>query len=58
MPPAHFGPWRRLCWRFRRFVRRLLFRTIHDVAHDMALMPDREAAGREASRGGVPRPRP
>src|SRR3954449_6136688 len=32
-------------WWFRRFVRRLLFRTLHDVA----LMLDRERAGREAS---------
>lgn len=32
-------------WWFRRFVRSLLFRTIHDVA----LMIDRERAGREAS---------
>jgi putative transposase len=32
-------------WWFRRFVRLLLFRTIHDVV----LMIDRERAGREAS---------
>jgi putative transposase len=32
-------------WWFRRFVRLLLFRTIHDVA----LMLDREQAGRESS---------
>ena len=32
-------------WWFRRFVRRLLFNTIHDFA----LMVDRERAGREAS---------
>ncbi len=32
-------------WWFRRFVRLLLFRTIHDIA----LMIDRERAGREAS---------
>ena len=31
--------------RFRRFARRLLFNTIHDIA----LMVDRERAGREAS---------
>ena len=50
MLPVHFGPWQTLCWWFRCFVRRLLFRTIHDVA----LMLDREAAGREASpTGGV-----
>jgi putative transposase len=43
---AHqFGRWQTVCWWFRRFVRRLLFQTIHDVA----LMLDRERAGREAS---------
>jgi putative transposase len=48
MLPVRFGPWQTVhCW-FRRFVRRLLFRTIHDVA----LMLDREAAGREASPTG------
>ena len=40
MLPVHFGPWRTVYRRFRRFVRRLLFRTIHDVA----LMLDREAS--------------
>ena len=35
-------------WWFRRFVRLLLFRTIHDLA----LMLDRERAGREASPSG------
>lgn len=50
MLPVHFGPWQTVYWWFRRFVRRLLFRSIHDVA----LMLDREAAGREASpMGGV-----
>ena len=50
MLPVHFGPRQTVYWWFRRFVRRLLVRTIHDVA----LMLDREAAGREASpRGGV-----
>ena len=48
MLPIHFGPWQTVYWWFRRFVRRLLFRTIHDVA----LMLDREAAGREASPSG------
>jgi len=45
MLPIHFGPWQTIYWWFRRFVRLLLFRTIHDVA----LMLDREQAGREAS---------
>ena len=50
MLPVHFGPRQTVYWWFRRFVRRLLVRTIHDVA----LMLDREAAGREASpTGGV-----
>ena len=50
MPPVHFGPRQTVYWWFRRFVRRLPFRTVHDVA----LMLDREAAGREASpTGGV-----
>ena len=45
MLPIHFPPWQTVYWWFRRFVRLLLFRTIHDVA----LMMDRERAGREAS---------
>ena len=50
MLPSEFGPWQTVYWWFRRFVRRLLFRTIHDVA----LMLDRDNAGREASpTGGV-----
>ena len=55
MLPSEFGPWETVYWWFRRFVRRLLFRTIHDVA----LMIDREQAdceqaGREAGpTGGV-----
>jgi putative transposase len=48
MLPREFGPWQTVYWWFRRFVRRLLFRTIHDVA----LMLDREQAGREASPSG------
>ncbi len=46
--PFHLGPWQTAHWWFRGLVRRLLFRTIHDVT----LMPDREAAGREASSSG------
>ncbi len=45
MLPINFGPWQTVDWWFRPFVRRLLFQTIHDVA----LMIDRELAGREAS---------
>ncbi|MDR6184017.1 putative transposase [Asaia bogorensis NBRC 16594] len=45
MLPTNFGPWQTVYWWFRRFVRRLMFRTIHDIA----LMIDRERVGREAS---------
>ena len=41
--PVHFPPWQTVYWWFRRFVRLLLFRTIHDVA----LMIDRERTGRD-----------
>ena len=45
MLPKDFPPWETVYWWFRRFVRQLLFGTIHDVA----LMLDRERSGREAS---------
>ena len=45
MLPNDFPPWQTVYWWFRRFVRRLLFRTIHDVA----LMLDRERENREQS---------
>ena len=45
MLPNDFPPWQTVYWWFRRLVRRFLFQTIHDVA----LMLDRERAGREAS---------
>jgi len=45
MLPTNFGPWQTVYWWFRRFVRRMLFQTIHDVS----LMLGRERAGREAS---------
>jgi transposase len=45
MLPNDFPPWQTVYWWFRRFVRRLLFKTIHDVA----LMLDRERESREAS---------
>src|ERR1700689_1929854 len=45
MLPTNFGPWETVYWWFRRFVRRMLFHTIHDVS----LMLDREGLGREAS---------
>jgi transposase len=45
MLPIHFGHWRTVYGWFRELARRFLFQTIHDVA----LMLDREMAGREAS---------
>jgi putative transposase len=45
MLPTNFSPWQTVYWWFRRFVRLLLFRTIHDIA----LMMDRERARREPS---------
>jgi len=48
MLPTNFGPWQTVYWWFRRFVRRMLFQTIHDVS----LMLDQELAGREASPSG------
>src|SRR6202167_55655 len=48
--PEDFPPWQTVYLWFRRFVRRFMFQTIHDVA----LMLDRERVGREASpTGGV-----
>src|ERR1700723_4233254 len=43
--PIHFGSWQTVYAWFRELARRFLFQTIHDVA----LMIDRERAGREAS---------
>lgn len=43
MLPVHFPPWQTVYWWFRRFVRRLLFQIIHDVA----LMLDRQQQGRQ-----------
>ena len=48
MLPKDFPPWQTVYWWFRRFIRLLLFQTIHDVA----LMLDRERTGREASPSG------
>lgn len=45
MLPKDFPPWQTVYWWFRRFVRRFLFKSIHD----MAVMIDRERMGREAS---------
>lgn len=44
MLPAHFPPWQTVYWWFRRLARRLMFRTIHDIA----LMIDRALEGRAA----------
>jgi putative transposase len=43
MLPVHFPAWQTVYWWFRRLTRRLMFRTIHDVA----LMIDRAQAGRD-----------
>lgn len=48
MLPHDFPRWKMVYWWFQRFVRRLLFQTIHDIA----LMLDRERVGREASPSG------
>src|ERR1700760_3474018 len=48
MLPNDFPPWQTVYWWFRRFVRRFMFQTIHDVA----LMLDRERVGRQASPTG------
>lgn len=48
MLPVNFPPWQTVYWWFRRFVRLLLFRTIHDLA----VMIDWEGAGRKASPSG------
>ena len=45
MLPIHFGPWRTVYGWFRELARRFLFQTIHDLA----MMVDRERAGREPS---------
>ncbi|MBB4276571.1 transposase [Rhizobium mongolense] len=49
MLPIHFPPRQTVYWWFRRFVRLLLFRTIHDIA----LMIDRERSGRNADPSAV-----
>jgi putative transposase len=50
MLPKHFLPWQTVYWWFRHFVRRFMFRTIHNVV----LMIDRERTGHEASpTGGI-----
>ncbi len=45
MLPIHFRLWQTVYLLFGRFVRQLLFRTIHDIT----LMLHRERAGRNAS---------
>ena len=43
MLPVHFPPWETIYWWFRRLARRLMFRTIHDIA----LMIDRARTDRD-----------
>ncbi|MDE1146448.1 MAG: transposase [Azospirillaceae bacterium] len=45
MLPVHFLPWQTVYWWFQQFGRRLLFQ----ITHDIAVMMDRERAGREGS---------
>ena len=45
MLPRDLPPWQTVYWWFRRLMRRFLFNTIHDLA----VMIDRERAGRRAS---------
>lgn len=54
MLPNDFPFWQTAYWWFQRFVRRLLFRTIHDVA----LMLDRERESREQSLSAASRLQP
>lgn len=50
MLPHDFPPWQTVYWWFRRFVRRLMFALIHDIA----LMLDRQRCGRtEVPTAGV-----
>lgn len=49
MLPVHFPPWQTVYWWFRRFVRQLLFRTIHDLA----TMVDRERGCEASPTAGV-----
>ncbi|WP_207541284.1 transposase [Sabulicella rubraurantiaca] len=51
MLPVYFGPWQTIyCW-FRRFVRRLLFQTIHDRAL-LGCWTAKQQARRPAPRAG------
>ncbi len=50
MPPKDFPPWQTVYWWFRRLIRLTLFATIHELA----VMLDRQRAGRtEARPAGV-----
>ena len=49
MLSVHFSHWRSVYGWFRELARQFLFQTIHDLA----LMLDREMAGREASRSAA-----
>ena len=49
MLPVHFPPWQTVYWWLRRMIRRLMFRTIHDVT----LMIDRARAGRNVQPGAA-----
>jgi len=49
MLPVHFPPWQTVYWWLRRMIRRLMFRTIHDVT----LMIDRAQAGRNVQQSAA-----
>jgi putative transposase len=51
MLPVHFPPWQTVYWWFRRFVRLLLFRTIHNVV----LMINRAVGPLETAERRCPR---
>ncbi|WP_084545162.1 IS5 family transposase [Derxia lacustris] len=49
MLPHDFGPWQTIYWWFRQLLRRFLFATLHEVV----LMIDRQANGRDWPTAGV-----
>jgi len=49
MLPHDFGPWQTIYWWFRQLLRRFLFATLHEVV----LMIDRHAKGRDWPSAGV-----
>src|SRR5271170_7056340 len=57
MLPNDFPPWQTVYWWFRRFVRRFMFQTIHDVALMLDRKRDEDTLAQRRSAGSyVPRP--